>query len=111
MHKKPADDASPPIAQYAEFETEKASRYLQQLLKHFAHKIEVEFTETEGRAVFEWGEARLKATDERLEIAIDARTSRDLVQTRYVIEEHLLRFAFRENPGLLDWRTIEPAGG
>ena len=34
-------------------ETEYASRYLQQLCKHFAHKIPVAFSKTDGRIAFE----------------------------------------------------------
>lgn len=32
----------------ARLETANASKYLQQLCKHFAHKVEVRFDETEG---------------------------------------------------------------
>ena len=106
MTEKQAKPASKPSRQEAVFATEKASRYLQQLMKHFAHKTEVDFTPLEGHATFPFGEAWLKADDQSLKITVYGASARDMVQTRYVVEEHLLRFAFREEPEPLSWAPV-----
>jgi hypothetical protein len=83
--------------------TEKASRYLQQLCKHFAHKIPVSFTPHEGECQFVCGTARLDANDTALHIKIESPDDAQRAQTQQVIESHLLRFAFREELGPLNW--------
>ena len=46
--------------------TENASRYLQQLCKHFGHKVQVEFTPKEGTVSPPFGTCHLSADEERL---------------------------------------------
>ena len=43
----------------AEITTERASIYLQQLCKHFAHRLAVEFTPEQGTIPFSIGTCRL----------------------------------------------------
>lgn len=76
--------------------TAHASRYLQQLCKHWAHKFETEFTPTVGRIVLTIGEARLAADAETLTVALSASDDAALAQLRDVVASHLERFAFRE---------------
>ena len=83
--------------------TENASRYLQQLCKHFAHKIEVEFTPIHGVCRFSVGTATLEADPSQLTIVAEARDDGALGETQHVVESHLLRFAFREELGTLAW--------
>ncbi|WP_375688618.1 DUF2218 domain-containing protein [Pseudooceanicola sp. LIPI14-2-Ac024] len=85
------------------FETENASRYLQQLCKHFAHKVSVEFDETTGRAELPPGPATLTADTGGLDIAVTGPDADGLKRAKYIVEDHLLRFAFREEPKALDW--------
>jgi hypothetical protein len=85
--------------------TEKASRYLQQLCKHFAHKIPVSFTPEKGECQFVCGTARLDASDTGLHIRIDSPDDEQRAQTERVIESHLVRFAFREELEPLTWST------
>lgn len=84
--------------------TEHASRYLQQLCKHFGHKIPVTFTPESGQCTFVCGVARLRAEPASLQIDVEAPDDAQRVQTQGVIESHLLRFAFREELGPLAWR-------
>lgn len=84
--------------------TEHASRYLQQLCKHFRHKIPVEFVPEAGECRFPFGIARLRADAERLTVEIEAPDSDQRARTQDVIEVHLLRFAFRENLGPMSWQ-------
>ena len=85
--------------------TEAASRYLQQLCKHWAHKGEVEFNETKGSIVFASGQkALLTATADHLQVNASTGPRGDLEQWKQVIADHLTRFAFREK---LDLQWLE----
>ena len=84
-------------------QTEHASRYLQQLCKHFAHKIPVEFTPETGECRFPFGSASLRADKERLTVEIEAADAEQRARAQEVIEVHLARFAFRETLGPMVW--------
>ncbi len=86
------------------FETAHASKYLQQLCKHFAHKVEVTYDAQSGRVVFPMGTAALAATPEALVVSISAGSDEAIAQGRSVIDSHLVRFAFRENFEAMSWR-------
>ena len=76
--------------------TEHASRYLQQLCKHFAHKLTVKFDEHAGEITFSIGDCRLQADGEALHIELTAPNPDDMEQLKDVVIRHLVRFAFRE---------------
>lgn len=76
--------------------TDKASRYLQQLCKHFAHKLPVTFDEHKGSITFQIGECTLAADGEALTITATSPGEAELEQLKDVIVRHLVRFAFRE---------------
>ena len=72
-----------------------ASRYLQQLCKHWSHKYPVEFTPQNGRIEMSAGVLILDADPEGLGLSLT--TAPDvLVQMQGVVERHLARFAFKE---------------
>lgn len=83
--------------------TEHGSKYLQQLCKHFAHKIEVSFTPTHGECTFAMGKGILDADATGLTVTATAPDEEQLARTKSVIESHLVRFAFREELAPLDW--------
>ena len=82
-----------------------ASRYLQQLAKHWSNKMEVVFTPEEGTIVFPNG-ARLemRADSQTLDLVLTVPESEDQARMREVVASHLDRFAFREAPLTFDWR-------
>lgn len=82
-----------------------ASRYLQQLAKHWSHKMTVAFTAGEGTIDFPNG-ARLamRADPDTLDIVLTVPDDGDMVRMREVVASHLDRFAFREAPLTFDWR-------
>jgi hypothetical protein len=85
--------------------TTHASRYLQQLCKHWSHKLTVEFDATHGTIRFPSGAVTtLDATPDALTVAISASDVETLAQMKRVVAEHLDRFAFREAPLPFDWR-------
>lgn len=93
--------------------TASASRYLQQLCKHWAHNLQVEFTPDQGRVVFPAvgkagsfaGEAvlTLTARADGLESRIEASEPAQLERLKKALEDHLDRFAFREAPMAYGW--------
>lgn len=90
---------------HARFQTEQASKYIAQLCKHFAHKVDAEHSEDEGQAALPGAQLTLKATPGALEISLQSDTLRDLTKGRYILEDHLVRFAFREELYCLDWKV------
>ncbi len=89
------------------FETPNASRYLQQLCKHFGHKIDVRFDEHSGEIALSAGPAALTATDTELVVFLKADDAEGLERSCNVIDNHLERFAFREAFKNFDWDQIE----
>lgn len=91
------------LQQTGTFMTPNASKYLQQLCKHFAHKVAVVFDETEGRAALPPGPALLSASDAALLVEISAQTEEQLAKARFIVDDHLKRFAFREGCEGMTW--------
>ena len=87
----------------ASIATDKASRYLQQLAKHFAHKLPVTFDPQQGRISFSAGDCDMIADEGRLILTLTSPDTESLVQLENVVERHLVRFAFREEL-TLDWQ-------
>ena len=92
----------------ASIETERATIYLQQLCKHFAHKLPVEFTPETGQIKFSIGTCRLEAKDRVLTLRAEAADTSGLEQLQGVVDRHLLRFAFREPPKI-EWSIADGA--
>jgi len=82
--------------------TAHASRYLQQLCKHWAHKFPVEFTPENGRIEMSAGVLILDADPEGLGLRLTAEPA-DLERMQGVVAAHLERFAFRESL-VFDWK-------
>jgi hypothetical protein len=76
--------------------TLKASIYLQQIGKHFSHKLEVDFDSQAGRIEFPFGIAELNAEELGLNMIAKAETAESLDKMKHVLASHLERFAFRE---------------
>lgn len=95
--------------------TAQASRYLQQLCKHWSHNLDVDYTPDRGTVVFprdargaDWpGDATVTfvAKDQALECRIDASAPGQLEGLKKALAQHLDRFAFREGPLTFDWRN------
>lgn len=90
-------------------DTEHAGRYLAQLCKHFAHKIDVTYEGHRGLCRFVCGIAVLEVRDGRLQITATSPDEMQLAETQSVVERHLVRFAFREALGPLQWQLLRAA--
>lgn len=84
------------IGCHALVKTEHASKYLQQLCKHFSHKIEVEYTPTDGVIKFPPAFCKLKATGEGLTFYLETDCIENQKVYQDVLETHLVRFAHKE---------------
>jgi hypothetical protein len=92
-------------ASQATVPTPAASRYLQQLCKHWSHKFAVEFTPEQGTIPFDdTRRCKLEASPEALALRIEAADDATLERTQGVVIEHLKRFAFREEFGDVEWQ-------
>ena len=104
------------FATEASVPTKSGGRYLQQLCKHWAHNLTVEFTPDEGTIVFPRDVrgadfpadalVTLEAQPEALRVRIDATSPAQRDALKDVVARHLDRFAFREAPLTFDWRDI-----
>ena len=93
--------------------TESASKYLQQLCKHWSHNLQVEFTPENGTVVFPRdargadhpGDAvvTFDVAEGGLNVRIDASSDAQLDGLKGAVARHLDRFAFREAPLAVDW--------
>lgn len=93
--------------------TAHASKYLQQLCKHWQHNLAVEFTPDHGTVTFPkdargatWDSDALVTFDagaEALKVRIDASSAEHVEAMQGVVARHLDRFAFREAPLNFDW--------
>ena len=95
--------------------TAHASKYLQQLCKHWQHNLAVEFTPEHGTVTFPkdargatWADDALVTFDagtDALSVRIDASSDEHVEAMKGVVARHLDRFAFREAPLAFDWQA------
>ena len=90
------------------FATAQGAKYLQQLCKHFAHKIETSCAETEGRLHFDMGTAVLTADESGITVRFELNNDDAFPAAQHVIDSHLERFAFREDFKHMNWDWTPP---
>jgi hypothetical protein len=83
--------------------TKSASRYLQQLSKHWGHKYPVEFDAKHGVITLPMGALTMDASPEALTVLLEAEDPASFDRFEAVVADHLGRFAFRETLAF-DWR-------
>lgn len=83
--------------------TASASKYLQQLCKHFSHKVPARWDGVSGEVSFPFGLCRLEASDHCLTIFCETDEGPKMDRLKGVIDNHLERFAWREELKL-SWR-------
>ncbi|WP_447932930.1 DUF2218 domain-containing protein [Sphingopyxis fribergensis] len=95
--------------------TAHASKYLQQLCKHWQHNLAVDFNPDHGTVAFPkdargatWTGDALVTFDagaDALSVRIDASSAEHVEAMKGVVARHLDRFAFREAPLTFDWQA------
>lgn len=103
------------VSATAKVPTASASKYLQQLCKHWEHNLTVEFTADHGTVTFpkdargaDWpgdGLVTFDASADALDVRIDASVGEQLEGLKGAVARHLDRFAFREAPLAFDWQV------
>jgi hypothetical protein len=82
----------------ATISTTMAGRYMNQLCKHFAHKLPATLGEREGRIEFASGVCTLAVEGDLLVLDAAAPDEAMLDRLQEVVARHLERFAFRDKP-------------
>ncbi|UYF99582.1 DUF2218 domain-containing protein [Halomonas sp. GD1P12] len=78
----------------AEIATQSGGRLINRLCKHWSHKLEVEYTESDARIVFaEKGTCLMYADADKLSVSIETLDEASLDQLEGVVENHLVRMA------------------
>ncbi|OSQ46247.1 DUF2218 domain-containing protein [Thalassospira alkalitolerans] len=77
-------------------QTENARKYLQQLCKHFAHKVDVDFTPDKGHVSFPMGQCTILAQSTLLSFEGQSEQEEGIARMKGVIISHLDKFAWRE---------------
>ncbi|MCL6707503.1 DUF2218 domain-containing protein [Pseudomonas sp. R2.Fl] len=85
--------------------TENGWKYLQQLCKHWAHKLDVELGEQKGIVKFPEATAVMTADASALTVEVEAVSDEVLERMKGVVSSHLDRFAFREAPLPFEWKA------
>ena len=91
------------LTQTAHVQTEHASRYLQQLAKHWGHKFSVTFTPEAATIDLPMGRCELTAATAALDVTLNGSPDADMERFQSVVAEHLQRFGHRETL-IFDWR-------
>ncbi|MBB5708309.1 DUF2218 domain-containing protein [Sphingopyxis panaciterrulae] len=102
------------VSATARVPTRHASKYLQQLCKHWQHNLAVAFTADHGTVTFprdargaDWpGDALVSfdAAADALTVRIDASVAGQREALEGAVARHLDRFAFREAPLAFHWQ-------
>jgi uncharacterized protein len=83
------------------------SKYLQQLCKHWSHRLTVKFDPSDGKVLFDDARQCLfHAEDEHLDLEVQTATGEELERTQGTVINHLRRFAFREELADPVWTRI-----
>lgn len=83
--------------------TASASRYLQQLAKHWAHNNEVTFDSEHADISLRGNRVQMRADPDALVATLTVGPDGDPARLRQVFEDHINRFAFREAPLPFEW--------
>lgn len=81
----------------AEVATEKGIKYMKTLCNHFARKADASYSDNKGTVKFPFGECEMIASEHSLQLMVAAESETMLDRTRFVVADHLIRFAPKES--------------
>jgi hypothetical protein len=76
--------------------TEKATRYVTQLCKHFQHKVQVDWDEAQALVHFPMGQCWLAPDPDGFHVRCRAESAKALATVKYILDDHVSRFGWRE---------------
>ncbi len=88
---------------YASVPTTSGGKYVQQLCKHWAHKLPVELEDDSGTVTFEGAVLTLRANAVAIDVSLRGENRETVERLKPVVSSHLDRFAFREAPLTFNW--------
>lgn len=83
--------------------TRSGDKYVQQLCKHWAHKLDTRIEGDIGTVTFPSATAVLAADRQGIAISISGQDREDVERLTDVVARHIDRFAFREAPLNYEW--------
>ncbi|MBB4859048.1 hypothetical protein HNO88_002374 [Novosphingobium chloroacetimidivorans] len=83
--------------------TTSGGKYVQQLCKHWSHKLPVEIEGDTGVVTFDGAVATMKADAEAIDVIVRGEDREQVDRLKDVVAQHLDRFAFREAPMTYEW--------
>ena len=83
--------------------TASGGKYVQQLCKHWAHKLPVELEGDTGVVTFVGVVATMAADAEAIDVSLRGEDREQVDRLKDVVAQHLDQFAFREAPLTYDW--------
>lgn len=89
----------------AQVNTANASSYLRKLCQHWSHRFSLEYDAQHGTIQLPQARCVLSASPEALTVRLDLQAEADGARLRQVVEEHIRRFAFREELTFL-WTQV-----
>lgn len=93
------------VTETGTFATPNGSKYLQQLCKHFGHKVDVDYDHQTGTVAFPMGPAKMQADETGLTVVFTLSKPEDVPAAHSVIDRHLETFAFREDFKGMVWQS------
>lgn len=76
--------------------TDRAQRYLDQICKHFGHRVSTQIEHNRGVVEFEDGTLTAVATPDALELALRAEDPEAIARLKDVVKSHLERWGERD---------------
>jgi hypothetical protein len=101
-----SEEGTSPVTAQGFAHCEKPERYIQQLVKHWSHKMATSYDAGDGVGAFPFSEtenAVMTARPGGIGITLVTGDPERNVHMRGVIEQHIDRFAFREAPLKYEW--------
>jgi len=83
--------------------TTSGGKYVQQLCKHWSHKLPVELDGDTGVVTFVGAVATMTAGADSIQVSVRGEDREQVDRLKDVVAQHLDRFAFREAPLTYDW--------
>lgn len=85
--------------------TENGWKYVQQLCKHWSHKLTVDLGDQTGTVTFDSAVAVMTCDASSITVTIEAESDDLIERYKGVVASHLDRFAFREAPLPFEWKA------
>ncbi len=90
--------------------TDHASKYLKQMCKHFAHKVDVDFDDFNAAVAFPPGPCQMTASETELVISCQSESEKGVAVIQSIIDQHIVKFAWREELEL-NWFDVPAVEG